>query len=190
MIRINLLPHRELKRRERRQQFFVVSVAMVVVGLLVALLVHTVIAGYIERQERRNDFLKSEITKLDAQIAEIKRLREQIDALLARKQVIESLQTTRAQAVNVMNEFARRVPDGVYLRSIKQTGPKIALLGYSQSNSRVSALMRSLDESPYLANPGLVEIKAATVNKRRVSDFALNIGIEGPKAEGDQGARK
>ncbi|WP_018988317.1 PilN domain-containing protein [Aromatoleum toluclasticum] len=190
MIRINLLPHRELKRRERRQQFYVVSVAMVVAGLLVALLVHAVIAGYVEHQERRNDFLKSEIIKLDSQIAEIKRLREQIDALLARKQVIESLQTTRAKTVNVMNEFARRVPDGVYLRSIKQTGPKIALLGYSQSNSRVSTLMRSLDESPFLANPGLVEIKAATVNKRRVSDFALNIGTEGPKAEGDQGARK
>lgn len=190
MIRINLLPHRELKRRERRQQFFVYSGLMVVAGLAIAILVHTIIAGYIDHQERRNAFLKAEIAKLDKEIAEIKRLREQIDALVARKQVIESLQTTRAQSVNVLNEFGQRVPDGVYLRSIKQTGPKIALLGYSQSNSRVSSLMRSLEESPFLANPGLVEVKAATVNKRRVSDFSLNVNIQGPAPEDDQGGRK
>lgn len=190
MIRINLLPHRELKRRERRQKFYVVSGAMVAAGLLIGLLVHSIIVGYVDRQERRNAFLKDEIAKLDKEIAEIKRLREQIDALLARKQVIEALQTTRAQSVNVMNEFGRRVPDGIYLRSLKQTGPKIALQGYSQSNSRVSSLMRSLDESPFLANPALVEVKAGSVNKRRVSDFALNVSIESPKPDGDQGGKK
>ena len=190
MIRINLLPHRELKRRERRQQFYVVSGMMIVAGLIIGVLVHTVMAGYVERQERRNAFLKAEIGKLDTEIAEIKRLREQIDALLARKQVIESLQATRAQSVHLFNELAKRTPDGVYLRSIKQTGAKIALLGYSQSNSRVSNLMRSLDESPFLAQPGLVEVKSATLNNRRVSDFALNINIEGPKAEEGTGAKK
>ncbi|NMG74291.1 PilN domain-containing protein [Aromatoleum diolicum] len=191
MIRINLLPHRELKRRERRKQFYAFSGVMVVVGLVIGVIVHTVIAGYVERQERRNAFLKTEITKLDAEIAEIKRLREQIDALLARKQVIESLQATRAQSVQLLNELATRVPDGVYLRSIKQAGAKIALLGYSQSNSRVSNLMRSLDESAFLEQPGLVEVKSATLNKRRVSDFALNINIERPKAEDEgKGAKK
>lgn len=190
MIRINLLPHRELKRRERRQQFYVVSGMMIVAGLLVGVLVHMVIAGYVERQDRRNAFLKTEIASLDAQIAEIKRLREQIEALLARKQVIESLQETRAQSVHLMNELGRRTPDGVYLRSIKQAGLKIALLGYSQSNSRVSTLMRNLDESPFLEQPGLVEVKSASLNKRRVSDFALNISIERPKVDEDKGAKK
>ena len=190
MIRINLLPHRELKRRERRQQFYVVSGLMLVVGLIIGVLVHTVMVGYVEHQERRNAFLKAEITKLDAEIAEIKRLREQIDALLARKQVIESLQATRAQSVHLLNELGTRTPDGVYLRSIKQSGAKIALLGYSQSNSRVSTLMRSLDESAFLEHPGLVEVKAASVNKRRVSDFSLNISIERPKADEDKGAKK
>lgn len=190
MIRINLLPHREIKRRERRQQFFVVAGAMVGVGLLIGAVVHTIIGGYIERQERRNTFLKGEITKLDAEIAEIKRLREQIDALLARKQVIESLQETRIQSVQLLSELAGRIPEGIYLRSIKQTGGKVALLGYAQSNARVSHLMRSLDESPFLAQPALVEIKSATQNNRRVSDFALNVSIERPKAAEDKGGKQ
>lgn len=190
MIRINLLPHRELKRRERRQQFFIVSGAMVAAGVAVGMLVHSVLAGYVERQERRNDFFKAEITKLDADIAEIKRLREQIDALLARKQVIESLQGARAQSVHLLNELATRMPDGVYLKSVKQTGPKIALVGYAQSNSRVSHLMRNLDESPFLEQPGLVEVKAATLNKRRVSEFTLNIKTESPKVEEQKGGAR
>jgi len=190
MIRINLLPHRELKRRERRQQFYVISGVMVAAGLVIGVLVHTVMAGYVERQERRNDFFKAEITKLDAEIAEIKRLREQIDALLARKQVIESLQGARAQSVNLLNELARQIPDGVYLKSIKQNGPKIALVGYAQSNSRVSHLMRNLDESPFLEQPGLVEVKSAVLNNRRVSEFTLNINIEGPKTDDGKGAKR
>lgn len=190
MIRINLLPHRELKRRERRQQFYVVSALMVGLGLAVGVLVHTVMSGYIERQERKNEFFKAEIAKLDAQIAEIRRLREQIDALVARKQVIEALQSNRAETVHLFNELAKRMPEGIYLRSIKQNGPRIALVGYAQSNSRVSHLMRSLDESPFLEQPGLVEVKAATLNGRRVSEFSLNIGIERPTAEEDGGATR
>lgn len=183
MIRINLLPHREEKRRERRQQFFAISGAMVVGGLLIALLVHSIYAGYIERQERKNAFLKAEIAKLDQQIAEIKRLRDQINALLARKQVIESLQGRRAEAVHLFNELALRMPEGVYLKSVKQVGGRVTLVGYAQSNARVSHLMRGLDESPFFTQPGLVEVKAATVANRRVSEFTLGISIERPKVE-------
>ena len=183
MIRINLLPHREIKRRERRKQFYVVSGLMVVLGLVIGIAVHTVMVGYVERQDRRNEFLKAEITKLDAEIAEIRRLREQIDALVARKQVIESLQGTRAQTVHLFNELAKRMPEGVYLRSVKQNGSRITLVGYAQSNSRVSHLMRSLDESPFLEQPGLVEVKSGSLNNRRVSEFTLDISIETPKAE-------
>lgn len=186
MIRINLLPHRAEKRKERRQQFYVLSAAMIVLGLAIALLVHTIYAGYIERQESRNAFLKSEITKLDAQIAEIRLLRQQIDALLARKQVIESLQGSRAETVHLFNELASRMPDGVYLKSVRQTAQQVTLVGYAQSNARVSTLMRSLDESPFLQNPGLVEAKAATVNSRRVSEFTLRIGIERATADSVQ----
>jgi len=190
MIRINLLPHREIKRRERRQQFYVISGLMVVLGLAVGLLVHTAMSGYIERQERKNDVFKTEIAKLDAEIAEIRRLREQIDALVARKQVIEALQGNRAETVHLLNELVKRMPEGVHLKSIRQSGPRVTLVGYAQSNSRVSHLMRSLDESPFLQQPGLVEVKAATLKNRRVSEFTLNIGIERATAEEDKGAQR
>ena len=185
MIRINLLPHRAEKRKRRRTQFYVLSALMVVLGGLIGFLVHSIYTGYIEHQDARNAFLKSEIAKLDQQTAEIRRLREQIEALLARKQVIEDLQSTRAESVHLLKELARGTPDGVYLKSVKQAGGRITLVGYAQSNARVSHLMRSLEESPFLERPSLVEAKAATVDDRRISEFTLSIGIERPKAEAD-----
>ena len=156
-----------------------------VLGGLIGILVHSIYTGYIEHQDARNAFLKSEIAKLDQQTAEIRRLREQIEALLARKQVIEDLQSTRAESVHLLNELARGTPDGVYLKSVKQAGGRITLVGYAQSNARVSHLMRSLEESPCLERPSLVEAKAATVDDRRISEFTLSIGIERPKAEAE-----
>lgn len=190
MIRINLLPHREQKRKDRRQQFYALIGLMAVAGLLVAILVHTFISGAIERQEARNSFLRSEIASLDKEIAEIKRLREQTDALLSRKQVIEALQTHRGEVVRLFNEMASQMPEGVYLTSVKQTGDKVLLTGYAQSNARVSMLMRNLDGSPFLADPQLVQTKAAIVGKRRVSEYSLNVSLERPKVEEDKGAKK
>lgn len=180
MIRINLLPHREQKRRERRKQFYVMSGLMVALGASIAYLGHTYLAGFVEQQDQRNGFLKAEIAKLDEEIAEIQRLREQIDALLARKQVIESLQGNRAETVHLLNELVRRMPEGVHLRSVRQAGSRVTLTGYAQSNARVSHLMRDLDASPFLGQPGLVEVKAATVDNRRLSEFTLQISIERP----------
>jgi type IV pilus assembly protein PilN len=177
VIRINLLPHREEKRKARREQFYALSGLMLVLGGVIWFLGFTVINGYISSQESKNAFLKSEIAVLDKQIDEIKKLKEQTEALLARKQVIESLQANRAETVYLFNELARQVPAGIYLRSVKQTGLKVALNGYSQSSARVSTLMRNLDESPLLEKPQLVEIKAATVGKRRLAEFTLNIDI-------------
>ena len=185
MIRINLLPHREQRRKERRQRFFALAGFMVLLGAGIGLLVHLIIGGYIDAQEGRNAIFKTEIAKLDKDIAEIKRLQEQIDALLARKKVIESLQSYRADTVHVFNELARLVPEGVVLKSLKQTGLKIELKGQAQSNARVSTLMRNLDGSPYLESPQLVEIKAASVDNRRVGEFVLNVSIERPKAADD-----
>lgn len=182
MIRINLLPHREQKRKERRQQFYALIGLMAALGLAIAVLVHTFMSGAIDRQEARNSFLKAEIAALDKEIAEIKRLREQIDALLARKQVIESLQTHRSEVVRLFNEMAGQMPEGVYLTTVKQTGQKVLITGYAQSNARVSMLMRNLDGSPFLADPQLVETKAAIVGKRRVSEYSLAVTLEQPKA--------
>lgn len=183
MIRINLLPHREEKRKSRRQQFLALAGLLTVLAGLLVFLVHSVIAGYISAQEQKNAFLKSEIALLDKEIDEIKRLKEQTEALIGRKQVIETLQGNRAEAVHLFNELAHQVPDGTYIRTLKQTGGKINLTGYAQSNARVSALMRNLDASPVLEAPNLVEIKSAMVSNRRVSDFVMNVAITRAKTE-------
>ncbi len=183
MIRINLLPHREEKRKARREQFYALGGLMLVLGGVIWFLGFTVINGYISSQESKNTFLKSEIAVLDKQIDEIKKLKEQTEALLARKQVIESLQANRAETVYLFNELARQVPAGIYLRSVKQAGQKITLAGYAQSNARVSTLMRNLDESPLLEMPQLVEIKAVTIDRRRLGEFSLNVSFTRQTAE-------
>ncbi len=173
MIRINLLPHREEKRKARRQQFVLLAALTALAGLLVWFVGHSIITGYVEGQEAKNAFLKREIAVLDKEISEIKGLREQAEALLSRKQVIESLQTNRTETVQIFNELAQQMPEGVYLKSLKQTGAKINLIGYAQSNARVSNLMRNLEASPHLERADLVEVKAAVLNTRRVSEFNL-----------------
>ncbi|NML26439.1 PilN domain-containing protein [Zoogloea dura] len=183
MIRINLLPHREEKRKARRQQFILLSALMALAGLVVWFIGHTLIAGYVDGQDAKNAFLKQEIAALDKDIVEIKGLREQAEALLSRKQVIESLQTNRTETVLVFNELARQLPEGVYLKALKQTGPRINLVGYAQSNARVSNLMRNLEASPHLQSADLVEVKAAVLNTRRVSEFSLNVSVERAKAQ-------
>lgn len=183
MIRINLLPHREEKRKARREQFYALSGLMLVLGIVIWFLGFTVINGYISSQEGKNAYLKQQVAELDKQIDEIKKLKEQTEALLARKQIIESLQANRAETVYLFNELAKQVPAGVYLRSVKQNGSNVALNGYTQSSARVSMLMRNLDESPLLERPSLVEVKAATVGKRRLAEFTLNISITRQTAE-------
>jgi type IV pilus assembly protein PilN len=181
MITINLLPHREEKRRARRKNFYVSLGASAGAALLVGLVVHLVIVGYIEAQEGRNNIFKLEIAKLDKEIAEIRQIREQINALLARKQVIEDLQSHRAETVHLFNELVMQMPEGVALRTVSQSGLKIALAGTTQSNARVSTLMRNIEGSAFLEQPQLVEIRAASRNGRRVGDFHLNSQIERPK---------
>ena len=180
MIRINLLPHRVEKRRQRRQQFYALAAGMVLLGALIGFGVHMIYAGYIEHQEARNAFLKEEIVRIDRDIAEIRRLREQIDAMLARKQVIESLQGTRAETVHLFNELAQRLPDGVYLKSTKQTGRQVRVVGLAQSNARVSHFMRNVEASAFLEQPRLIEAKAVTQDNRRLSEFTLDIAIRPP----------
>ena len=187
-VRINLLPHREQKRIARQRQFVSLAALLAIAGLGVVGLVHIILASQIENQNSRNTLLKTEIVKLDEQIKEIDKLREQISQVLARKQVVETLQATRNESVHLLDQVVRQLPDGIYLRSIKQVGTKITLIGYAQSNARVSTLMRNIQSSPWLASPELVEIKlvplpAAAAAPRgaatdRVNEFTLNMQVK------------
>ena len=183
MIRINLLPWREARRKAQRQHLGVLGGMVAVLGLLIVGAVHLTIAGYIAVQSDRNEFLKRENVRLDKEIEEIKKLKTEIAALLARKQIIERLQADRAQAVYMLQELVQQVPDGVYLKAIKQTGLKINMVGYAQSNARVSTLMRNFAASPYLENPDLVEIKAVLVSNKRVSEFIMNVSLKQVQSE-------
>jgi len=176
--RINLLPHRAERRKRARQHFMTVSGMTVGLGILVAFLIYQFYARQIEVQNDRNTFLANEIKKLDKDIADINELRNQIQALLARKQIIETLQADRAQTVHLLEQMVRQMPEGVYLKSMRQTGPKVHIVGYAQSNARVSTLMRNIEASPWLAQPVLVEVKAANVDKRRVSEFNLYLNLK------------
>jgi type IV pilus assembly protein PilN len=178
MMRINLLPHREEKRKARRTQFYALLGAVFVVAIVVWGIGFTVIAERIDQQNDANDFLRSEIAMLDKQIAEIRNLKQQTDALLARKRVIELLEANRAETVHVFNEFAERVPEGIYLRRINQAGQRINITGYAQANARVSALMHNLEESPIFERPELVQIQAEVVGGRRLSAFNMYVTIK------------
>ncbi len=186
MIRLNLLPHRELKRKARQQQFAVLAGITFFLGLLTVGMVHIMITGQIEHQESRNDYMKNQIAILDKQIDEIKQIRAQTQALLARKKVVETLQDNRSDVVHLLDQLVRLLPDGVYLRSIKQTNQTINLTGYAQSNARVSTLMRKLESSPWLGLPSLVEIKASKVNNARLNAFSLNVTlVRSPQSTAD-----
>ena len=190
MIRINLLPHRAEKRRAKQLQFVVLSVISLTAGALIVALVHVAISSQIDYQNRRNDYLKQEITVLDKQIAEIKKLREQTLSLLARKNVVENLQSTRSDVVHLLDQMLRILPDGIYIKSIKQSGYKIALVGYAQSNARISTLMRSVEDSPWLDSPTLIEIHAVNVNGSRASEFSLNFNLTKSAAPANQAPTK
>lgn len=190
MIRINLLPHREERRKAQRKHLAILAgmVSALAIGLVV--LVHGVIAGYIAVQNDRNDFLKKENARLDKEIDEIKKLKEEIAALLARKQVIERLQSDRAQSVYLLEQLVRQVPDGVYLKTVKQQGTRVNLVGYAQSNARVSTLMRNISSSPHLENPDLVEIKSTAVNNKRVAEFTMNLSLKRQQSDDASKASK
>ena len=177
-VRINLLPHRELKRAARKREFIFIAAGTVIFGLATAFLAHTILAGMVETQMNKNKFLKTEIAKVDKEIEEIQRLKEQTAALLARKQIVETLQANRTESVHLLDQLVRQLPDGVYLKSVRQSGDKINLTGYAQSNARIATLMRNFDTSPWLGNAELVETKAVQLNNLRVNEFSLNIQLK------------
>ena len=183
-VRINLLPHREQKRQARQRQFVSFAVLLAILALAVVGLVHMVFAAKVDDQNARNKLLKTEIAKLDEQIKEIDKLRDQIQQVLARKQVVENLQANRSEAVHLLDQIVRQLPDGIYLKSLKQSGTRVQMVGYAQSNARVSTLMRNVEASPWIAKPELVEIKLVTlpaaargVPGQQVNEFTLNFQV-------------
>ncbi|MGH8660287.1 MAG: PilN domain-containing protein [Burkholderiales bacterium] len=183
MIRINLLPHREERRKQQQQQFFILLAFVIVVGGAVWFSVRTYLDEQFQTQQGRNQYLQQEIVKLDKQIAEIQKLKEQTAALLARKRVVETLQSNRSEVVHLLDQLVRQLPDGVYLKAVKQTGTRVTITGLTESQARVSTLMRNLESSPHLENPGLVEIKAVQQGRLRANEFILNISITRTKIE-------
>src|SRR5688572_67149 len=183
MIRINLLPHREVRRKQQQTQFFITLGIVAAIGAGIWFVVHTYLEDQFDRQVSRNKYLQEEIVKLDKQIAEIQKLKDQIAALKARAKVVETLQGTRSEVVHLLDQLVRQLPDGVYLKGIKQTGNRVLINGYTSSQARVSTLMRNLESSPHLENPNLIEIKAVQLGNRRLNEFTLNISILRAKAD-------
>ena len=192
-MRINLLPHREQKRLARQRQFVSLVIVLAVLGVAIVALVHGILAARIDNQLSRNALLKTEIAKLDDQIKEIDKLRDQIQQVLARKAVVETLQANRNEAVHLLDQLVRQLPEGIYLRSVKQVDKKVTIVGLAQSNARVSTLMRNIEGSSWLEKPELVEIKlvtmpaAARTEPARLNEFTLRFDIRRAAAAGTPG---
>jgi type IV pilus assembly protein PilN len=183
VILINLLPHREIARKRRKELFNVSLGLSVFVGGLVAGLIFLWFQSQISTQQDQNQLLQSEIGKFDLQIKEIAGLEGEIAALLARQQAVENLQADRNMPVHLLTALVQQLPDGVYISSLRQDGQNVALQGVAQSNERVSELLRNLaNNSPWFSRPELVEIVAGSVNLsprdvRRVSNFQIRVKL-------------
>jgi type IV pilus assembly protein PilN len=183
MILINLLPHREVARKLRRDQFNVSLAGSVLLGFLIAGLVFLWYQSQITGQQDRNQLLKSEITRFDLQIKDIAGLEGEISALRARQQAVEDLQADRNLPVHLLTELVAQLPDGVYMASMRQESQIVTLQGVAQSNERVSELLRNLaNNTPWFSKPELVEIVAGSVSLtprdvRRVANFTIRVHL-------------
>ncbi|ODU09453.1 MAG: fimbrial assembly protein [Rubrivivax sp. SCN 71-131] len=188
MILINLLPHREARRRQRKQAFYVGVGLAVAVGAAVAAVWYLALQQLIGDQQTRNQFLKDEITRLDVQIKDIASLRAEIDGLKARQKAVEDLQTDRNTPVRLLDELVKQTPEGVYLTSLKQNGHQVQLAGVAQSNERVSEMLRNLlYSSQWLELPELIEIRSVNVpvsqgsrETRRLFEYQMRVRIKPP----------
>jgi type IV pilus assembly protein PilN len=172
MAHINLLPWREEQRQEQTRQFATVTVLSLVLTAALIFMVHVTFDNQIEHQKYRNKILQDEIATLDASLKQIDALEETKEQLLARMDVIQSLQQQRPQIVHLFDDFVRTVPEGIYLRDIKQEGDQLTIKGVAESNGRVSAYMRNIDSSDWMSTPKLkvIETKKGTL---RSSNFTL-----------------
>ncbi|MGB3428331.1 MAG: PilN domain-containing protein [Burkholderiaceae bacterium] len=181
--RINLLPHREARRELKKKIFWGLTALSAIVGVVTIGVVWTILQGYISSQQARNEFVRNENRKLDTQIKEIATLRQEIDGLRARQRAVEDLQADRNQPVYLLDEIVKQVPEGIYLRSIKQEDRRVNVSGWAASNERVSEFLRNLqNNSRVLEKPELIEIKVAGQGpaglNRRVFEFSLNFTMK------------
>ncbi|MBD9403614.1 PilN domain-containing protein [Comamonas sp. CMM02] len=188
MILINLLPHREVARKRRKEAFQVTMFASVIAGLLVAALVYWWFQLQIEEQQSRNAYMQSEITVLNQKIKEIEGLEGEITALRERQKAVEDLQANRNLPVHLLNELVRQLPEGLYITSLKQNGLLVEMKGIAQSNERVSEVLRNLSGgTPWFRSPNLKEIVAGSVvlspkDQRKVVNFTLNFSLVLPES--------
>ena len=187
MILINLLPHREERRKRRQAAFFIglgvaAAVGLAIIGLWYALVLHLTAT-----QQERNQFLSAEIRKLEIQIKDIAQIKAEIESLKARQKAVENLQTDRNIPVHVLNELVSQTPEGVYYTSIKQDGQVLVLTGIAQTNERVSELLRNTAyNSEWLTRPELVEIKVSNIQtasrgQKRLFEFSMRVTIKRPQ---------
>jgi type IV pilus assembly protein PilN len=185
VILINLLPHREARRQERKRAFFAALGLAAIIGAGVVLLWYLVLQQMTAAQNSRNSFLKTEITKLDVKIKDIADLKAEIEALKARQNAVENLQTDRNVPVYLLNELVKQTPEGVYLTAVRQSGNQVTVSGIAQTNERVSELLRNTAyNSTWLERPELVESKAANIligkDQRKLFDFSIKVSIKRP----------
>lgn len=191
MARINLLPHRQIKRAERQRQFNLMLIATVIAGGAIVFMGQTFISNKIDAQAERNHRLDVANVKLDKEIAQIQELKGQIRDVLERKQVVENLQSNRNQAVVVLNEISQQLPEGMYLKSINQQNNLINLQGIADTNARVATLVRNLSTSQWMTSPNLIEIKSTKINNLRYNDFTMGVNLKAKQpTEADSGPKK
>jgi type IV pilus assembly protein PilN len=190
MIRVNLLPHRQIRREARQREFGLMTLFSAIAAVALVFMGYTVINAKVESQLERNQRLDAAIVKLDKEIADIKNLKDQISAMLERKQVVENLQTNRSQSVIVFDELSRQLPEGMYFKSIKQEGNVITIEGVADTNARVATLVRNFDASNFMDSPTLVEIKAVTANGKKQNVFTLKVSLKAPQTQAEDNASK
>ena len=183
MILINLLAHREAARKRRQEMFYITLAASALFGVLVAGLIYAWYEAQISNQRSRNQFLQTEIKRLEAQIKDVATLQSEIASLRARQQAVEDLQADRNLPVHLLNEIARQLPEGVFLSSLRHQNLSVTITGTAQSNERVSELLRNFSyNSPWLTKPELVEIVAGNLalssrDQRRVANFTMRVQL-------------
>jgi type IV pilus assembly protein PilN len=175
MPRINLLPWREEDRLRRQREFMVAMAGSFVAGVLVVVVTIFAFSQMITGQQNRNSRLESEITVLEQSITEIDGLERQKERLLARMEIIEQLQRSRPEIVHLFDEVTRRLPEGVHLTGMKQTGSKVEVKGVAQSSTRVSALMRQVDASDWLSDPSVVKVETTESGPARQAEFVVTL---------------
>jgi len=182
MIYINLLPWRERRRAERQKQFYTMAVIAALVGAALVFAAHTFVNTLIEHQEARNQMLQAEIRVLDRQIARIRELDRQRQAVIDRIDVIQTLQASRPEAVHLFDQLVLTLPEGTFFRELRQEGERIRLVGRAESNARISALMRRVDASPWLRDSTLQIIETRQEGPLQVRDFRLEATQTRPAA--------